>query len=49
VGWNLKFSAWFMKKIIGTGRDYIMNKYHFVENKTHYEACLQEAVNFPVA
>jgi hypothetical protein len=34
------------KHSIGTGRDKIMNKRHFVENKTHCEACLKEAVNF---
>jgi hypothetical protein len=50
LGGYLNFGAWFMKNVSLEQRKIkLRNKWHFVENKTDYAACLKSVVNFIVA
>jgi len=45
LGWYLTFGAWFIKNVLLEQRKIkLLNKWHCVENKTDYVACLKNAV-----
>jgi hypothetical protein len=49
-GGYLNFSTWFTKNALFEQKKIkLRNEWHFVENKTHYAACLTNAVSFLVA